>query len=150
MKRTLRRQFFYISNVFIPLVFGLLLYLIFQKDAFVSIVVNFLFPSLSLPAIDIPVIFERILRNYAADALWSYSLTFAFVFVIGYERKRLHISAIVCFTFEIFMEYLQRIEVLNGTFDFFDILVELISTCVATILIYMYEEEQNEKSSKGN
>ncbi len=144
-----QRRFFYWLNICIPLLVGLILYLSFRKDAFISV---FWGKYLPLPAPlfkSLPEWLSLFLRNYASDILWAYSLGFAIQLVLGRsKRSRLH-TLVVCLCFEVILEVLQRFGVIRGTFDYLDILLEACSICLALLVIKVFEEAQNEKNNQG-
>ena len=55
---------------------------------------------------------------------------------------------IVGVAFEIVIEYSQKFNLIRGTFDYFDIVFEFLSTCFALIVISIYnkKEDKNEKN----
>ena len=144
------RYLFYGVNIVVPLLIGLLLYITFRRDAYVSILIS---KYLNLPALSrsiLPKWLVSFFRNYASDILWAYSLGFAVMLTLGYNRRNLVFSFFVCICFEAFLEVLQKVEVLHGTFDYFDILLEAVFICLALFNIKKHEEAQNEKSSKNS
>ena len=145
-----RRQYtwFYWFNILIPLLTGLLLYFYFRREA---LVVEAIGRKIPLPAIQIEAMPSRLAafhRNYAADLLWAYSLTFALVLTLGFGRNNMLCAFIVGVAFEIVIEYSQKFNLIRGTFDYFDIVFEFLSTCFALIVISIYnkKEDKNEKN----
>lgn len=143
------RFFFYGFNILFPLLCGLYLYLTLRSDAYITLFISrfvslpqFPYAFFSCGAIDF-------LRNFASDMLWAYSLGYAVVLVVGHSRNNLLFSLSLCMGFEVLVEVLQKTGVFHGTFDFLDILFEALSISLALFLINMYEEAQNEKSSKS-
>lgn len=104
-----------------------------------------------LPSISdesVPPRLAGFLRNYSADIFWAYSLMMALVFVFGFSRSNMLYAFILAVTFEIFIEYSQKKNLLRGTFDYFDIVFEFLSTCFALLVISTYnkKEDHNEKN----
>ena len=141
MKRNIKiRYLFYGLNIFIPLLFGLFLYLKFRREAYVSQIINkyITFPVISFSFF--PRWLIPFFRNFASDILWAYSLGFAVQPIIGYSRKNLLFTFLLCVCFEILLEVLQKIDVFHGTFDLLDIIFEAISVCLSLIIIKNFEE----------
>ncbi len=144
------RYLFYGVNIVIPLLIGLLLYVTFRRDAYVSILIS---KYLNLPALSNSTLPEWLIsffRSFASDILWAYSLGFAVMLTLGYNRRNLVCSFFVCIFFEAFLEVLQKVGILHGTFDDLDILLEAVFICLALFNIKKHEEAQNEKNSKNS
>lgn len=145
-----RRLIFYILNIIIPLVLGLVLYLSFRRDSYIAILVSkYIYLPIS-PESLIPDGLKAFLRNFVSDILWAYALSFAVVLTIGYSKKRMWFSALICLSFIVTTELFQKIDIFHGTFDVLDILFETLSICLALLFINTYEEAQNEKSRKSS
>ncbi len=132
-----KRNSLYAVNVIIPLVCGLFIYL-------TRIESNFLSSSLSgirsvLPVIRYPIL----IKNFAADFLWAYSLFFCLRLTLGdllkgkYSLTVISLTSIVAVVFE----SLQMIKHFPGTFDPLDIVVELIAVIVAFLISKFIERE---------
>lgn len=147
---TRTRYLFYGFNIAIPLLCGLYLYLALRPDAYVSIFISKFIPLPIFPSSSFQRGIVAVLQNFASDMLWAYSLGFAVMLVLGYSRKNLFSAALLCVGFEVLLEVLQKAGLFHGTFDFLDILLEAITVCLALIHIKMFEEAQNEKSSKNS
>ena len=127
-----------LSNILLPLLAGASLYIIsspnviFLKYLKLRIVIasEFIKPN---------IWFWPILRNYIPDMLWGYSLVFAVYMIIDDNAASMRILIYVL-VFSIFLELLQLLPTIPGTFDLLDILVEGASEMLAVIIIKKYEE----------
>ena len=103
---------------------------------------DFLFAYRSaLPIIDYP----EIIRNYACDFLWAYSLLFCLRLSLGERLKGKHnltvlvVSSIVAAG----LEATQLIQNIPGVFDPWDIVVELTAIVVANLISTIIERRLN-------
>lgn len=73
----------------------------------------------------------RGIRNWLFDFLWAYSLMSAVILLCGadYGNRRLIIGAVA--TFEILMELSQLLPGVRGTYDIFDLIVEMVANVLA-------------------
>ena len=71
--------------------------------------------------------------------LWGYSLVFAVYMIIDNNAASMRMLIYVL-VFSIFLELLQLLPTVPGTFDLLDILVEGASEMLAVIIIKKYEE----------
>jgi len=139
---------FFCVNIAVPIILGALIYLFFRKDTYISI---FISKYLALPnpeSVFSPFI-EKTLKNYFADTMWAYSLTFSVLLILGYSKKNLFITFGVCSIFETTIECLQKTKLFHGTFDVLDIAFELITTIFALLVIKKYFEEVKHKNEKA-
>ena len=130
-----RRNSLYAVNVIIPLVCGLFIYL-------TRIESNFL--SSSLPGIRsvLPVIrYPILIKNFAADFLWAYSLFFCLRLTLGDLLKgKYSLTVIILAAFvSLLVETLQIANWFPGTFDPLDMVVELISVVFALLISVLIE-----------
>lgn len=76
-------------------------------------------------------IVNSFLRNFSCDMLWAYALTIAIFWCREKEPDKRLKTISECVLFETMLEILQYVEILSGTFDFWDIFVQAISTIIA-------------------
>ena len=132
MKSIKKRTVFFVINVAIPLVIGLLLYLFIRKDSFISGAferISGISVSVHLENVDSKII-VRFIRNYLADIIWAYAVTSALLLIhdtAGYSELKI---VLICLTVELIMEVIQVVNPFF-TFDWIDILVEFIATGTA-------------------
>ena len=133
---------FYLCNIMVPLVLGFILYVIFRRDTYISKFVCRYIDIKRFDTDEIPSSFAtKFIRYYACDILWAYSLTFV-CYWFSFGKNRYMFSIILCGCFEILIEMLQRFHLFPGTFDFWDILFEFITTLVALWIIKHKSEIQ--------
>ena len=130
-----KKNYLYILHSVIPLFCGLFIYLTIKEDTFISYALSSL-RSL-MPVIDYPTI----IRNFAADFLWTYSLFFCLRLTLGddlcgkYNIIVLLLTAVVA----VVIECLQLTNVFPGTFDLLDIFTELTAAFCALFISNMIE-----------
>lgn len=71
--------------------------------------------------------------------LWGYSLVFAVYMIIDDNAASMRILIYVL-VFSTFLELLQLLPTVPGTFDLLDMLVEGVAEILAVIIIKKYEE----------
>lgn len=148
MKLEKKRLLFYGLNIVIPIIIGLFIYLSFRRDTYVAAWMCKQFSIADWSDILRDGALKLFLKNFAADILWSYSLTFAITYTLANGTKKLYIAFIVCSCFEIVIETLQKVGFFHGTFDIYDIVFEIVTTGIALYIIKLsYREETNEKQS---
>ena len=129
-----RKNLFLFLNIAIPLLIGLAIYLFCYKNTYI----NTLFENIL--KIDFPYIyrdnsFHKCITNWACDILWAYSLTFALFFCFKDFNKPFLITFFVSIVFSVIFECLQLTSIINGTFDIWDIIMELSAILFAVIIL---------------
>ncbi len=130
---------FYLLNIALPLAFGGVFYLLLCPDTYLS--------HMARIVLDIPVIppssdsaLLAFLRNFLCDMLWAYALTVAVSRIIGQSAARSAAVLATCWTLEIGIEWLQKMQVISGTFDPMDIFLECITTITALLLVKRHRQ----------
>lgn len=138
-------KLFYVCNIIIPLLIGLIFYYVNCSDVlFVRWIDGFL--SISRTNMELeysPIIV--LVRNYLMDIIWQYSFVFALFVLINSSLFSLITAVITSITCGIIFECLQLIHVISGTFDIFDICLGIVSSLTAGLIIF-YTEEFYEKN----
>ena len=130
---------FYLLNIVVPLLIGTYIYIRYSPNViFVGYLNNFI--ELKVKELNSVTLF---LRNYICDFCWSYSLAFSISFIY-YKNLSLVYSILIPTTIGSVIELLQLIGLMNGTYDLFDIFVELL----ATLLCFMILKIRNDKEAK--
>jgi hypothetical protein len=138
-----KRNCLYALNSILALFCGLFIYLTKREDTLAAHLLSSL-RSL-MPVIDYPAP----IRNFAADFLWTYSMFFCLRLTLGddlcgkYNSFVFLLTAIVA----VVIECLQLTKVFPGTFDFLDIVIELVAA-VAALLISNMIERRNKYHEK--
>lgn len=133
-----RSVVFYIIHVFVPLTLGCLIYYVFCPDVYFVDVIDRIIGSGFHIKIATDYLFVKLIRFYIFDVLWAYSLTFAVFGIAGCVFYREILLAGVI-GFEILMESLQAVSEILGTFDSWDIFLEVI-TSVIIFKVYFSKE----------
>ena len=132
-------RYWLIWNVALPLAIGALIYCLADSDV---MFVQWLFPGikswLSSEITDNTVI--RVLRNYGCDFLWAYALIGSVIWILRDEYRWFAASLVSSFVFEVFIEFLQKKQIIRGYFDICDILIELIANL---LVIYIWSRRKN-------
>ncbi len=133
----MKTKWFYRINIILPLISGVLVYLYWRPDTYISAFIwNISGVSPPQPQ-GKPTGIQIIIRYYLCDALWAYALIFSLAAFIGIDDIRLICIIGACFS--IFMESMQLLPQFPGSFDVIDILVEIIICILATYIIKKHE-----------
>lgn len=130
-----KRNSLFALNLIIPLICGLFIYLTKAEHSYVA---SFLSAIRSLlPTIRYPYI----IRNFACDFLWSYSLFFCLRLTLGDSLKGKRNLTVITVTsvVAIILESLQLTNAVPGTFDPLDIVTELLAVAVAFLITSLIE-----------
>lgn len=134
-----KHTFFWFCNIVIPILLGTVIYLFWTNDTYISIIVRDYLHR--IPLFDIPLfnkssMLAAFIRNYFCDMCWAYAIIFCLVPIIGLSKKHIMLSTWIGIVFSIFMEVLQYFSVINGTFDIWDIILEVMACLIASLMIY--------------
>lgn len=134
--RKRRRIIFSICNILFPLLIGATIYFLFVPTAHISVMLYMLLgKNLSIDHIDLSGTF---ITCFMADYLWAYALFFLVLLIYAQKRNDIRIVIIVCAGFEILIEFLQLTPIIDGTFDYFDIIVEIIANFMGIVVMAAY------------
>ena len=131
----IKKNYLYALNSIIPLIFGLFIYMTIKEETLISHSLSSL-RSL-MPIIDYPLI----IRNFAADFLWTYSLFFCLKLTLGDELSGKYNVIVLLLTaiVAVIMECLQLTDIFSGTFDLLDIVTESAAAECALFVSDMIE-----------
>ena len=125
---------------FLLLLVGLLLYMVFNRDTYVS---SFIVMRIPFSINYHPTgVISDILRGYGADFLWTSALTIA-VQAILYLKKSTIWLLLFCSSLGVLFELLQFLKVTNGTADVIDVIIYVMGSAFGIIMILggkFYEE----------
>lgn len=128
---------FYLANILLPLLAGLLFYLAFREDCVVS---RIFYEETGIERPEFPMKPGELFNGYFADMLWGYSLTFAVSRIL--EEKLFQSFLAAAFT-AVAVELLQAPGIFKGTFDPRDIAAELLACMISIGIIYVYKKRKN-------
>ena len=130
-----KKNHLYALNSIVPLLCGLFIYMTIKEDTLISHLLSSL-RSL-LPVIHYPTI----IRNFAADFLWTYSMFFCLRLTLGDELSGKNNIIVLLLTSiaAIVIESLQLTKIFPGTFDVLDIVTELAAAVCALFISNMIE-----------
>ena len=134
----IKKNCIYAFNSIIPLIFGLFIYMTIKEETLISRS----FSSLRslMPIIEYP----QIIRNFAADFLWTYSLFFCLKLTLGDELSGKYNVIVLLLTaiVAVIIECLQLTDIFSGTFDLLDIFTELTAAFCALFISNMIERRK--------
>ena len=115
---------FILLNVIAPVLFGAILYYLFFPDAvFVRLIDNLLGSSYHIP-VNVDNILIKLIRFYFLDFLWAYALMSAVILIFKNDSR----VFVIILIFEIFLELIQLLPSIRGTFDVCDIGIEILAS----------------------
>ena len=129
---------FCLINLTVSLLAGAYIYLCITPDSYIGTWIRWVFPSLS-GVVFAPV--PNFWRWWGGDFLWAYAFFFAMVPASRSHpnpRRRAFAITVFCATA---VECLQLIQVdflKCGTFDFLDILAQLLAVCTGALLLHCF------------
>lgn len=134
---------FAVLHVLIPLCVGTGIYILVRPEAYISRICIAFYPWLGELRLRMCTdFFHMFLKNYACDILWAYALTMALLWYGKLVGQKLWKPALVSGGFAVLMEAMQLLPVIPGTFDFFDVVVEIfagfLAVCVS-VIFYKYK-----------
>jgi hypothetical protein len=92
-------------------------------------------------------IFARFARYHMCDFLWAYALVFSMQIFIKAKTKAEYMKlSFYCLLFEILVEGVQKLNIISGTFDIYDIVFEGVATFIAIFIISLVKGENYEKN----
>ena len=140
-----KRNSLFAINIIIPLICGLFIYLTKTERTFLSDFFS-AFRSV-LPVIKYPYV----IRNFACDFLWAYSLFFCLRLTLGDSLKGKHNLTVITVTgvVAIILETIQLFKIIPGTFDPLDIVIELFAVTVALLITKIIERRFENYEEKG-
>ena len=130
------RIVFRIMNIFVPLLSGLMLYVLMTDDTYISQWIRSVSVFEKDPVLRPEAGLLRFCRNHLCDMCWSYSMVFCVAWILGDGAEQLTVSVSVCTLFSVLLELFQSSAVFPGTFDVWDILLEIVSCLTAGMVIY--------------
>ena len=134
-----KKNHLYALNSIIPLLCGLFIYMTIKEDTLISHWLSS-FRSL-MPIIDYPLM----IRNFAADFLWTYSMFFCLRLTLGdgLSGKYNIIVLLLTAAVAVIIECLQLTNVFSGTFDMLDIVIESGAAVCALFVSNMIERRND-------
>ena len=132
-------------HVMLPVVVGTAVYFLVRPDTYIS---RYIYQTVGIlePPIMVlgflPKWARDFLGGHAADILWAYGLTHAVFLVLEKEIGRLLPVFLICVIFETCVEFMQMFPFAKGTFDWWDIFLEICATAIASLVIKRYWEEK--------
>ncbi|MCR5327748.1 MAG: hypothetical protein K6E12_02680 [Saccharofermentans sp.] len=133
----------------IMLILGLLLYLLLNRDAYVSKVLLEIIP-IQINTGNSFVL--TILRSFGADFLWSVSFTLVIQLIVWTEKKKT-VFLVFCSLLGIVFELMQRFGIAPGTADIVDGIVYILGSLLAILIIRggkLYEEKSGFSDHNGD
>ena len=120
-------------NCFLPLFWGGIIYILFRPDTYISSFFYGLFSVELFVSISENIVVS-FLKYWFCDFLWAYSLAFCLLIVFEKSNYKFILPIIISAVFCIILETLQKLGVISGTFDWWDLLAELTAVASAVII----------------
>ena len=118
---------------------GLLIYLCFNRTAFVSKSVN---QFIELPQLDYnDDLFVKIIRNYGADFLWASSFVLIIQSILYLQNKMVW-WLLLCAILGILFEVAQLLGIVGGTPDIIDVFIYILGTLLGILIIRRFCDEK--------
>lgn len=127
IKKT-KQVFFSLCNIVSPLIIGAIVYFLFVPTAHISVMFyDLLKKSFFINNIDLT---GSIITCYLADFLWAYAMFFIVLIIYVQKISDFSKAIAICMMFETVVEILQLTPIIDGTFDWLDIVVEIIANLI--------------------
>lgn len=153
-ERTRKLMVFLTWNAFIPLVAGTFIYVILRPDALITIIINRILGNHNVVQFSINQSYKNtliiIIRNHLADGLWAYSTAILLLCMGSFQKRNIKNILILCILMDVGME-IQQIVNPYFTFDFIDLIVELLFTALAWLAFCRFSkivERRNQNESE--
>ena len=131
-----RNKVFLLTNMIVPILTGAVIYYVTSPDViFVRQLDTILGMRVHMYDISYHSTIVRFIRYYALDMLWGYALVFALYFILDNNTASLFKIFVIAYVFSVIIEILQLTSFVKGTFDVFDLFVELIAEIAAVFII---------------
>lgn len=129
-------------HIICPLAAGALIYCLASPDViFIKRIADFT-GRICMPVLWADSAFLRLVRNYLPDMMWGYSLVVSLFCIIGNNAADVRKAFWLAVPFTTAIEVMQKTSFMPGTFDVFDIFVEVLAEAIAACIIYkLYQEE---------
>ncbi len=131
----------YLINIIIPLIIGLLIYLLLRENTYLSGYIrkydkfNIIIALRNIMTFPDNIFIYYIKYNFI-DSLWSYSLVWSvFISLKRKTKLSLLITCLFSVVFGITIEIFQFLQIIKGTFDFIDIASYLFAIVFAFLFI---------------
>ena len=132
MNYNCKKYLFLIFNTVVPLTSGLAIYFFMKSGTFIN----------TFSGIDFHYVPKTVLGlfivNWFCDFLWAYALVFAVYTVLSPFKSKLLFSCVISVLLGLILEIMQGVNILSGTFDWWDIIIEFVAIVTATIILKNY------------
>lgn len=125
----MKQNIFYLLNSATALFTGFFIYVFLKSGTFINSFLGF-----SLNYFPQSFIGEFVICWFC-DFLWAYALIFALYLCLYPFQHKLHISAVCTIIASIVFEVLQLKNIVSGTFDWWDIIIEITAVIIAVVII---------------
>lgn len=117
-------------NILIPIFSGIAFYYIYDR----------------LGVIPRDLVLTRFVRNHLLDMLWSYALVFCIYYFSSSLTGNFVVPVLLAVVWSVVFEILQVFSVAKGTFDWLDIIFEIVAVVIAGLFIFYFSRrKENEK-----
>lgn len=125
-------------HIVMPIIIGVIIYLIWSPNVYFTVFFWELLP-IDNPFIDLEIsempFIIRMIRYYLCDILWMYALTYSILLIIEEkEKKSILLGCVISAIFGTLIELSQLFDFVAGSFDYFDILIQIITSFFTGII----------------
>lgn len=139
MKKNRDRNFLWMNILLPVMVGGITYYLISPEVFFVRQLDALLGSGIHIENVGSQGTFFRWFRNYALDMLWGYALFFTLHLMVADDTAEWWKTFGMAAVFSAGMELLQIMPGVAGTFDVWDIVVEVLAEGIAAVVLLCYK-----------
>ena len=131
---------FFMVCVLLPLLLGGILYYIFCPNVFFVKCID------SVTGIEVHLrpdmnnLIMRLVRFYGFDIIWAYSFTNMFFILVSILHNWRNRYILIPTVFVSSIELLQKTDIMHGTFDYIDIVVQIIGSLFAMVIINILKQ----------
>ena len=136
-------------NIALPLLAGAYIYIKVSPDSYLGCFVRILLPLADTGAAQQVPLFWR---WWGGDFLWAYAFFFALYLNARHQKNGLRQAVLLASVCAIFVEVLQLIQVdflKCGTFDIWDIVIELFAVYFGALLLRLFRYINKKKREKN-
>lgn len=132
-------------HAILPLILGLLIYIMFRPNTMVARLLIRVIPPLGNISYELGTGWlALLLKNYVCDMLWAYALTISLIWYGQMFHQPIWKSCIISVVFAVCMELAQVLPFVVGTFDMIDIVAEMVMVGLATWVSILLKRRQEE------
>ena len=131
---------FFMVCVLLPLLLGGILYYIFCPNVFFVKCIDSVTEIEVHLRPDMNNLIMRLVRFYGFDIIWAFSFTNMFFILVSILHNWRNRYILIPIVFVSSIELLQKTDIMHGTFDYIDIVVQIIGSLFAMVIINILKQ----------